>query len=722
MGSYPRHFLKDRSMAVKLQDQEVTELESIIESLDTLYEVGDDCLHPVTGKLVTDKEYDALRKKLYELHPQSYIFKDVTASNAVQHNKKVHHNPPMVSISKAIGTLDDRTASLKDFIAKVVAGLSYKESEERFLVQAYKRDGVAVALYYQRGKLVSAGLRPRDGNDGEDVTENIKYVEGVPSELWEHDSEGNRIRFLDVTCSIRGEIECKKSVFRKIVENWEDPKYGLDSVPKNPRNYSAGSIRQFTDPKITGERKLSFTGYSILGWHAQDNSSVPFKTEIERAKYCNAKLRIPYVQVRPFRWIDLQTLEDLSTQMDYEVDGVVISVNNLEDSDQMGTHGNTATGNPKAKIAWKFADESVVVEVKSITWTPGRSGKLTPVLNFDGVQLEGTTVSQCTAHSLGFVDGTSKSSLGEINKWSKVRIIKSGKIIPKVIEVVSKWNHTHFKDSFPKNCPSCHSQLEILQGEDGKHLVCNSDFCGVRAVARLVHFLSTLGVKGISDGILTRLLDEQLVVSPEDLYDLTVSKLTTIGYTNRQAVLIMARLYMHNDPAHSTDDELADFIAKMYTTKIKIPAWKFFASFGIPGAGRTAGQSLIDHFGSFAKIQKATLEELQEVDGLGDISANAILDFFTKNKDMIIQLLKSIEPEGKKQGKLSGQTFVFTGGFDGGKASWEKKVIDLGGTVSGNVSKNTHFVVIGKDAGSKEAKAQELGIKMISPDELEKML
>jgi len=704
-------------MAVKQQDQEVSELESIIETLDTLYESGDDCVHPITGKLVSDPEYDTLRKRLFDLHPKSYIFKDVTASNAVQHSRKVPHNPPMVSISKAIGPLQERTDTLKDFVGKVQAELAYADSEEKYLVQAYKRDGVAVALYYENGVLTRAGLRPRNGTDGEDVTENIKHVEGVPTELWEHDKDGNRVKFLPVTCSIRGEIECRKSVFRKVVEDWNDPKFGLDSEPKNPRNYSAGSIRQFSNPGVTKERRLTFTGYSILGWNAKDNSPAPFKTEIERAKYSNAKLRIPFVQVRPFRWSDLQILEDLSSQLDYEVDGVVISVNNLEDAEQMGTHGGTATGNPKAKIAWKFAEESAVVEVEGITWTPGRSGKLTPVLNFKGVKLDGTTVSQCTGHSLGFLDGTSKASLGEIGKWTEVRIIKSGKIIPKVIEIVKKG---FSKLEVPTKCPSCNSKLETRQGGDGKDLVCTSDFCGVRAVARLVHFLSTIGVKGISDSILTRLLDEKLVQYPDELYSLSVGKLTTIGFSKRQALLIVSRLYLHDDPAHATDDELDQFIKQKKT--IKIPAWQFFASFGIPGTGKSAGQALINHFGTFDAIGSATLAQLQEVDGLGETSANAIVAFFGEHDDMVKQLLKFIEPEGKKQGKLSGQTFVFTGGFDGGKAAWEKKVIDLGASVSGSVSKTTNYVVVGTDAGSKEAKAKQLGIKMLSPDQLEKLL
>jgi DNA ligase (NAD+) len=340
-------------------------------------------------------------------------------------------------------------------------------------------------------------------------------------------------------------------------------------------------------------------------------------------------------------------------------------------------------------------------------------------LNFKGVKLDGTTVSQCTGHSLGFLDGTSKASLGEIAKWSEVRIIKSGKIIPKIVEIVKKGFQ---RLEPPTRCPSCNSKLEVRVGDDGKDLVCNSDFCGVRAVARLVHFLSTLGVKGIAESILTRLLDEKMVQYPDELYDLTVSKLTGIGYSKRQSLLIVARLYMHEDPAHAEDSELEEFIAKMYDSKVSVPAWQFFAAFGIPGAGKSAGQALINHFGSFEPIRKASLAELQAVDGLGETSAQAIVDFFKDYDGMVGALLKSIEPQGKKQGKLSGKTFVFTGGFDGGKTSWQKKVLDLGASVSDSVGKNTDYVVVGTDAGSKQEKAKQLSIPMLTPAQLEKML
>lgn len=708
----------------KVFDPEVAELELVIAALDTLFEEGFDCTHPITGKPVSNAEYDLMRKRLADLDPESEIFKNATASKLVSTVEKVKHSPPMTSINKAIGTLAERDAALKKFQEDVAAELDVSGNyadPEKHLVQAYKRDGVAVALYYVNGKLDHAGLRPRKGMEGEDVTVNVKLVDGVPTELWEHDRSGTRLKFLLVTCCIRGELECKKSTFRKIVDDWENPTYEISSIPKNPRNYTAGSIRQFTDPQITGDRKISFVGYSILGWHSPDNSPAPFKTEIERAKYANAVLRVPFVQVRPYRYQDLKTLEDLQASLDYEVDGVVVSVNNLEDAEQMGTTGGTATGNPKAKIAWKFAEQSAVSKVNGILWQVGRSGALTPVLQIDPVQLDGTTVSQVTGHSLGFLNGSSTASLGEISLGAELRIIKSGKIIPKVVEIVKKgWGSLHP----PQHCPSCKNALESVKGNSGTELVCPNDYCGLRAVAHFTHYLSTFGVKGVAESAVTKMYEAGMVKDIADLYAVAHPRLEKIGFSKRQALLTVARIWMHPDPTHAEDADLEKWIAEgeKDNVKVKVPASQLFASLGIPGAGRSAGQALVDHFGSFDAVAKASLADLEAAPDVGGITAKAIHDYFKKHKFMIEALLEAVAPQSPKKGKFTGQTFVFTGGFPGGKAKWEKEVADRGGKISGSVSKTTKHLVVGTDAGSKEVKAKELGIPCVTLDALEKML
>ena len=333
-------------------------------------------------------------------------------------------------------------------------------------------------------------------------------------------------------------------------------------------------------------------------------------------------------------------------------------------------------------------------------------------------------VKQCTAHSLGFVDGTSASSLGEIKRFTKVKIIKSGKIIPKIVGVVKPLFITqntgytikingvvqNSGNSIPHNCPSCNSKLQIEENADGKHLICNSEFCGVRAVARLVHFLSTIGVKGISDAIVKRLVEEEFVTYPNEFYGITVGQLKGIGFSPRNAHLIVSILKMHPNPTSHTDEELAKYIDE--TEKFPIPGDLLFSALGIAGAGKSAGQELINHFGSFEAIRFATVDQLMEVNGIGKPTAENIAKFFVEYETVVEEICEFLEPTKIKQGPLSGQTFVFTGTFPEGKEKWQNEVREKGGTISGSVSKTTNFVVVGADAGSKLEKATANGSLM----------
>jgi DNA ligase (NAD+) len=675
--------------------KEIAELEQVIPVLDTLYEEGEDCIHPLTGKVVTDPEYDAMRARLAFLKPDSPVLKDVTASQVVSFVKKVKHHPPMVSIHKAIGTLAERDKELERWKRDVVKELGYKKPVEKWAAQAYKLDGVACALYYEKGKLVSVGLRPRDGISGEDVTENAKYVEGIPTQLP-----------VPITGTIRGEIICKKSVFAKIKADWKNPRYDLGQEPKNPRNYAAGSIRQFKNPTITKERQLSFIAYVIL------SDDVTEMDEIERAKWCNKTLKMPYVQTPPFRYEDLQKMEDDAPNLDYEVDGVVLSVRNIDDREQMGHHGGSPTNPPKGRLAWKFEEEHADPQVMAVEWETGRTGELIPVLNFPAVQLAGTSVSRCTGYNLGFLL-RSKVGVGTI-----VRIIKSGKIIPKVIGVISGHTTPHY----PKKCPTCGHATVIEKGGDPDlmSLMCPNLSCGARAVNAICHYLSTLGVKGVAESTVQKLYNAKLVKTVNDLYHLKPKQLTDLG--DRNSRLVVARIHMI-DQAEKIDDQELDAAIEKVTKKPKeVPIWQFFAALGIEGAGKTAGKALANHFGDFSSIVKATEADLAEVEGIGEKTAKVIADFFHHNKALVTKLLANVEPQLPKGGKLEKFTFCFTGGFPDGKSHWERKVEDLGGKVAGNVSKKVNFVVVGTDAGSKEKKAEELGVKKLSLDDLKKML
>src|SRR5690606_19480623 len=230
----------------------------------------------------------------------------------------------------------------------------------------------------------------------------------------------------------------------------------------------------------------------------------------------------------------------------------------------------------------------------------------------------------------------------------------------------------------------------IREVDDGSDLVCPNEFCGVRAVANLCHYLTALGVKGLAESQVGKMYDKGLVKFPSDFYDLKVADLEGIGFSKRQALLAVARIRMIDDPVHKEDDELE----KLVTTqngKLKVPAWQLFAALGIAGAGKSAGQAIVSHFGGFEGIKTAKLPELETVADVGTVTAASVHQFFDKYGDMVDKLLAHIEPQGPKKGKFTGKSFVFTGGFPGGKGKWEKEVLEQGGKCSGSVSKNTDY-------------------------------
>lgn len=677
-----------------MNQSNIEKLLQIIEALDTAYELGEDCINPETGKIVTDAEYDIFKKELTELllryDPNHNFLKKPSLSKVSDNVNRVKHDPPMTSLSKSNGTLDEKNDILSNWMTKCFNELNYNKNDDMiFFAQSYKRDGVALALYYENGKLVKAGLRPHDGIYGEDVTENAKYVEGVLEELPE-----------PITCSIRGEVECKISTFNQINEELE--KNG-EKTYANPRNYTAGSIRQFKDPTETKKRKLSFVGYTI-----ENLDNPPYKTAIQRAKWCNKTLNIPFVRIEPFNYNKLQEMEDNAPNLDYEVDGIVIEVNNLEDQEQLGKHGNSETANPKGKIAWKFAEQSATVEVKNITWNTGRQGNVTPVLEFDPVKLAGTFVSKCTAHNVGIILNK------KIGVGAKVKIIKSGKIIPKVIDVVQESNNV----TYPKICPSCGEPLELVENNDSTDLVCRNPNCPAQAVGQFVNFLSVIGCKGVASSTITKILDSGLVKKYSDLFsECSVKNLMDIGFTERTSYLIEANIKQVASPDKIKDNKkLQDQIDNI--GKIRLSLSKLISALGISNAGSGTARTLCNHFNhDIDAILNASVDELKDVADIGPITAKSVYKGLQTFKDEMYELLKYIELETPKNGGiLEGKTFVFTGTFTEKRKDLQKIVEDLGGKNSGSVSKKVDYVVCGEDAGSKEQKADKLGINKIDLD------
>lgn len=673
----------------------IEELELVISHLDSLYEQGEDCIHPITNLIVSDGEYDALRRELLSLKPDSAIFNTPTAST-VEAVKKIVHNPPMTSISKA--SHEDKAVQ-KAQLDKWIKDSAPQNYNDDYFYQAYKLDGVACALYYEKGMLVAAGLRPRDGINGEDITKQIKYVSGVPEEL-----------NLPVTCSIRGEIICKLSDFEIVQKELED---AGEKLRANPRNHAAGGIRQFKEPEKVKSNRLSFVAYSIEGL---DNP--PYKTERERAIWCNKKLGVPFTRIEKFKFEDLEVLEKNVPSLDYEVDGVIVGVNNLEEQEQLGRSGDPKTGNPKGKLAWKFSEERATPEIESIEWNTGRTGAIKPVANFTAVSLAGTQVSRATLHNIGFM------YRNQIGTGTQIVVLKAGKIIPKVVGVKSKLkNYNKIEDlDVPLCCPSCNHKTKIVNNKEMYELFCPNDKCPAKNVSSYFHFLKTLGVLGIGESKIESLTEAGLIDDFSSFYKLTPQSIKKSSLSLRQGLLVLAALHMIPTPEKYKDDDLLKKINKEIKNKKVFPLWKLFAAFGIETAGKSAGKALQENFSNIEDILKANVQDFSNINDIGTKTAEVIHNYLSQNKDLIKELLNYIEIESVKVGPLTGQIFVFTGGFAEGKTFWETAVEKLGGKCSSSVSKKVNYVIVGVDAGSKEQKADELGIQKLNIDQLKKML
>ncbi len=668
-----------------LDANNLDELEKLAVHLDTLYEEGEEC-RDFDADLVSDNEYDTLIAFIRKHRPNSYIFDNVTASKYMPKTDLIQHQPPMTSIAKAPS--QTREKEFQDWRSKCLQELG-KEN----YVQAYKLDGVACRIYYEKGKLTKAGLRPRDGVNAEDVTENVKHVDGIPE-----------ILKLPLTLSISGELLCYKEDFEVI--NEQLAKEGK-SLRANPRNHTSGAIRQYKDPSKTKEGKVRFIGYSVENFNEWQDY---YDDEIGRAIWVNKSLGVRFCQIRPFREEDLQKMEEAVDELPYMVDGIVISVRNLEDQEQMGRHGDRDTGAPRGKIAWKFEDEVAIATIKEIEWNIGRTGRVTPVAIFDGVQLAGTNVQRCTLNNIGWMERLS------IGIGTKIKIIKSGAIIPKAIDVVSG---KVAKVEWPQKLNG-HTVTRVAGDGDNVSLECKTH--PATKVSYLDYFLTTIGVKGLGSATVEKLAFAGKIDSPSDFYKLEMRDFLDVGLSKRQALLGLASIYGVANPSKiKDDDDLWKTIKFASHHGQTIPAWKLFAALGIPTAGKTAGKSLIDELGSLDNIRKATVDELV-IEGIGEKTAETIHKFLQENSDEIDKLIKVFKLELPKTGKFSGKIFCFSGSFDEGKKYWEEQVETLGGKCSSSVNKKTDYLIAGPGSGSKSEKAKEFGVEILNVDELKSML
>jgi len=682
-------------------------LKDTIAYLDHCYRFGEPCIDPDTEIEYSDGEYDAMRRELAELLTDGWedpFFGKPSADNGIGGLPKIKHDPPMCSISKA--SHEDRatqSAMLLKWIQQNASslGITKVRWDKYDLVMSYKLDGVALSLYYENGILKEAGLRGSDAVTGENVTVQARHIKDVPDTLP-----------MNVTCCVRGEIICTDSDFEKVQEWLES----IDEEPRaNPRNHSAGAVRNEDIERVKNSR-LRFVAYAI-----ENLEDAPYETEIERADFARNKLGFQYIKIESYDIDRLKEMENKAEDLDFEVDGTVIAINNLSDQEGLGRTGDSKTGNPKGKIAWKFAEERVTAEVKDIEWKTGRTGSIKPVAVFDPVRLAGTNVSRATLHNIGFM------IRHKIDIETKIVVLKAGKIIPKVIGTAGGEIKKGQKPKYPRHCPSCNALTHINGDVDNEdaicELICLGTQCPAQNIRGMLHYLKTFGVLGIGESKVTQLVESNKIKNFADFYRLTVEEAMICGLSERQSLLAIASIHLISAPFKIKDnDELAAKIKQARQQKKVVPMWKLFACFGIEMAGRSTGKVLMNNFGSFDMIRKASVEDIAAINDIGQKTAEVIVGYLKDNSADIDDLFDFVEIEGVKVGELTGKRFVLTGGFPDGKKFWEDEIEQKGGQCSSSVSKKTDYVIEGTDAGAKAEKAKTLNIPLLSLDELKEML
>jgi DNA ligase (NAD+) len=639
---------------------------------------------------ISDAEFDKLineLKKLEAEHPEQITPDSPTQRVGGKPREgfvKARHSSPMLSLDNAY-----TEEELHDWERRVheLTG----RSDVEYMCEL-KLDGMSLALRYNGGQL-ERGITRGDGNEGEDVTANVRTVRSIPLSI---PKEKLKKAGIPEDFETRGEMLMPIAAFRKL--NEERAQHGLSTFA-NPRNFTAGTVRQL-EPSVTARRRLDYFPYALL----KDG-----RTYFDRHSKTMDALEIAGFKVNPHRKLAknldevckfIGSWEEKRESLPYEIDGIVIKVDRTALQQELGFTGKA----PRWAIAYKYAARGGVTQIEDIVPQVGRTGKLTPVAWLKPVPIGGTTVSRATLHNMDEIE-----RLGvKIGDW--VEVERGGDVIPKVVKVVEDKDHPrgHKQFQMPEHCPVCGGNVVRTPGE-ADHRCVNAN-CAAKLQGTVLHFASrhVMGIDGLGDALVNQLTERGMVKNVADLYRLTkddLLKLERMGDKSAQNVL----------------DEIA--------ASKKLPLERVIYGLGIRFVGERTAQFLAEHFGSLDAIMKASAEELQEVNEVGPRIAGSIVEFFSDehNRQLVNDLRKAgltLTGQKKEKGtKLAGKIFVLTGTLEGHSRDEAKKMIeDAGGRVSGSVSKKTDYVVAGSDAGSKLDKARELGVTVIGEDEMETLV
>ena len=650
--------------------ERIRELTDLLNDANTKYYVLD-------APEMADFEYDRLMRELEELeaqHPDLALPESPTkrvGGEALSQFEKVQHTVPLMSLQDVFSVEE-----LQEFLEKMKE--AYPSAE--FSVEP-KIDGLSVALEYENGVFVRGATRG-DGQVGEDVTENLKTIRSIPMTI--PDAPARLI--------VRGEVFMPKSVFHQLNEEREAEGKPLFA---NPRNAAAGSLRQL-DPKIAARRKLD-----ILIFNVQMAEGVEFASHEESLKYLKER---KFKVVGAKFYTDAQKviaridqINDTRESFTFDIDGAVVKVNDLQ---QRAALGATAKF-PRWAAAYKYPPEIKETVVEDIVIQVGRTGVLTPKAVVRPVRLAGTTVTNATLHNQDFI-----TALG-LSIGDTVKIRKAGEIIPEILQVT---NHQSGAQVYqiPSICPVCGAKVE--RDADGAFLRCTGAACPAQLSRALAHFVSrdAMDIDGLGKNIVEALIEKGFVKTPADLYYLTLDE--------------MKQLW-------SKGDTQAKKLLKAIEESKSRDLSRLIFALGIRQVGAKAGKTLAGHFGNLDALMDASLEELTGVDDVGGITAQNILDWFAQPsaREMIERLRTAgVNFESQRtvtDARFAGMTFVLTGALTKFTRDQATEQIErFGGKASGSVSKKTTYVVVGENAGSKERKARELGIPILSEDDFLNMI
>ena len=617
---------------------------------------------------VSDSEYDRLYRELVELET---AYPDQVLADSPTHRvggkildgfEKYSHQYPLYSLQDAFSREE-----LEAFDARV-----RKEVAHPTYICELKIDGLSISLTYEKGILV-AGATRGDGSIGENITENLKRVKDIPLTLPEE---------LDIT--VRGECYMPRASFDQVNQARQE---NGESEFANPRNAAAGTLRQL-DTAVVAKRNLATFLYQEASPSTRD-SQEKVLTHLEQLGFVVNPKRILAKNIDEV-WNFIQEVGQERENLPYDIDGVVIKVNDLAGQEELGFTVKA----PKWAVAYKFPAEEKEAQLLSVDWTVGRTGVVTPTANLTPVQLAGTTVSRATLHNVDYI------AEKDIRKDDTVIVYKAGDIIPAVLRVVESKRVSEEKLDIPTNCPSCDSDL--LHFEDEVALRCINPRCPAQIMEGLIHFASrdAMNITGLGPSIVEKLFAANLVKDVADIYRLKEEDFLLLEGVKEKSA---SKLYQAIQASKENSAE------------------KLLFGLGIRHVGSKASQLLLQHFHSIENLAQADPEEVASIESLGGVIAKSLQTYFaTEGSEILLRELKeagvNLDYKGQTvvaDAALSGLTVVLTGKLERLKRSEAKsKLESLGAKVTGSVSKKTDLVVAGADAGSKLQKAQELGIEV----------